>query len=43
MHKGVGSRMRTEDQIYIDSTNMTIDEVVNKILEEIAKNIRIYS
>jgi cytidylate kinase len=35
MHKPVGSLMRTDDQIYIDSTNMTIDEVVNKIIEVI--------
>jgi len=31
MHKEVGSLTRTEDSIYIDSTNMTIDEVVDKI------------
>ena len=31
MHKEVGSLTRTEDSIYIDSTNMTIDEVVEKI------------
>lgn len=28
MNKPIGSLMRTDDQIYIDSTNMTIDEVV---------------
>lgn len=33
MHKEVGSLMRTEDQVYIDSTHLTIDEVINKILE----------
>lgn len=33
MHKKVGSLMRTEDQIYIDSTNLKIDEVVDKIIE----------
>lgn len=33
MHKEVGSLMRTNDQIYIDSTNLTIDEVVDKIIE----------
>ncbi len=41
MHKPIGSLKRTEDQIYIDSTNMTIDEVVKKIItyiEEISKN-----
>lgn len=31
MHKEVGSLTRTEDSIYIDSTNLTIDEVVNKM------------
>ena len=31
MHKEVGSLTRTEDSIYIDSTNLTIDEVVSKI------------
>ena len=39
MHKPVGSLMRTDDQIYIDSTNMTIDEVVNAIINEINKNM----
>ena len=32
MHKEVGSLVRTDDQIYIDSSNMTIDEVVDKIV-----------
>ena len=31
MHKKVGSLTKTEDSIYIDSTNMTIDQVVEKI------------
>ncbi len=31
MHKEVGSLMRTDEQIYIDTTNMTIDEVVDRI------------
>ena len=31
MHKEVGSLMRTDDQIYVDSTNLTIDEVVDKM------------
>ena len=35
MHKPVGSLMRTDDQIYIDSTNMSIDEVVNEIINNI--------
>ena len=33
MHKEVGSLMRTEDQIYIDSTDMTIDEVADKVIK----------
>ena len=33
MHKEYGALTRTEDQIYIDTTNMTIDEVVDKIIE----------
>lgn len=35
MHKPVGALKRTDDQIYIDSTNMTIDEVVNIIISHI--------
>ena len=35
MHKPVGALIRTDDQIYIDSTNMTIDEVVNFIVNKI--------
>lgn len=31
MHKEVGSLMRTEDQIYINSENMAIEEVVDKM------------
>lgn len=37
MHKKVGSLIRTGDQIYIDTTNMSIDEVVNIIIENIEK------
>ena len=37
MHKPIGALMRTKDQIYIDSTHMTIDEVVDKIIMEIKK------
>lgn len=37
MHKPVGALMRTDEQIYIDSTNMTIDEVVSKIREIIGE------
>lgn len=33
MHKEVGSLIRTDEQVYIDSTNMTIEEVVNKMIE----------
>lgn len=32
MHKEVGSLMRTEDAIYIDTTNMSIDEVVEQMI-----------
>ncbi|MBR3210577.1 MAG: (d)CMP kinase [Bacilli bacterium] len=35
MHKEVGSLMRTDDQVYIDTTHLTIDEVVEKMLEVI--------
>lgn len=38
MHKPVGSLMRTDEQIYVDSTNMTIDEVVNTIINCIKNN-----
>ena len=33
MHKPIGALKRTDDQIYIDSTDMTIDEVKDRILE----------
>lgn len=32
MHRPVGSLTRTDEQIYIDSSNMQIEEVINKIL-----------
>lgn len=35
MHKPVGALKRTEDQIYIDTTHLTIDEVVEEILKHI--------
>lgn len=35
MHKEVGSLKRTDEQVYIDTTNMTIDEVVAKIVSTI--------
>lgn len=37
MHKEVGSLTRTDKQIYIDSTDMTIDEVVDYIVEKIGE------
>lgn len=37
MHKKVGSLIRTDDQIYIDTTSMSIDEVVNIIIKDIEK------
>ncbi len=33
MHKPVGALKRTDDQIYIDSTNMTSDEVTEHVLK----------
>ena len=39
MHKPVGALTRTPEQIYIDSTNMTISEVVETIVNEINKNM----
>lgn len=33
MHKKVGALKRTNDQIYIDTSNISIDEVVNEIIE----------
>ena len=35
MHKEEGSLIRTDEQIYIDSTKLTIDEVVDEILKHI--------
>lgn len=40
MHKEVGSLIRTDDQIYIDSTNLTIDEVVDRVMEIIDDKVR---
>jgi len=37
IHKEVGALKRTDDQIYIDSTDMTIDEVVDFIIEKIGE------
>ncbi len=39
MHKPVGALIRTDEQIYIDSTNMTISEVVEFIVNKINKNM----
>ena len=36
MHKEVGSLMRTDDQVYIDTTNLTLEEEV-AIVEKIVK------
>lgn len=36
MHKEVGSLMRTDEQIYIDTTNLTVEEEVN-IIEKIVR------
>ena len=38
MNKPVGALMRTDEQVYIDSTNMAIDEVVSKIREIIGRD-----
>lgn len=38
MNKSVGSLIKTKDQIYIDSTNLTIDEVVDKMLKIIRRD-----
>ena len=38
MHKKVGALIRTDDQIHIDTTNMHIDDVVNKIKDIIERN-----
>ncbi len=35
MHKPVGALKRCDDQIYIDTTKMTINEVVQKVIENI--------
>ena len=35
MHRPVGSLTRTDEQTYIDTTNMTIEEVINRLQKEI--------
>ena len=37
MHKEVGALKRTNEQIYIDSTNMSIDEVVDFIIKRVGE------
>ena len=37
MHKKVGALKKAEDAIVIDSTNLTIEEVTDKVIEEIEK------
>lgn len=37
MHKKVGSLKRCDDQTYIDSTNMSIDEVVELIINKVGE------
>lgn len=39
MHKPVGSLIRTDDQVYIDSTNMSIQEVGDFIINYIKENM----
>ena len=41
MHKPVGALKRTDEQIYIDSSNMTIEEVVNTMISYI-KGEKVY-
>ena len=38
MHKKVGALKKAEDAIIIDSTNLTIEEVTDKVIEEIEKS-----
>ena len=39
MHKPVGALIRTDEQIYVDSTNMSIEEVVDTIVNKIKENM----
>ena len=39
MHKPVGALIRTKDQIYIDSTSMSIEEVTEEIIKNIRKDL----
>lgn len=38
MHKEVGSLMRTDDQVYINSTNMKIEEVADMVINIIERS-----
>ena len=38
INKEVGALKRTDEQIYIDSTNMSIDEVINFIIEKVGES-----
>ena len=38
MHKPFGALTRTNEQIYIDSTNLSIDEVVEKMKKIIERD-----
>ena len=38
MHKEVGALKRTDDQIYIDSTNMSIEQVAEYMINKIKEN-----
>ena len=40
MHKEIGSLRVTDESIVIDTTNLTIDEVVNKIADIIAGGLK---
>ena len=37
MHRPVGALTRTDEQIYIDSSNMTIEEVISFILDKVGE------
>ena len=39
MHRPVGALIRTNEQIYIDSSDMTTSEVINKILDIVGEQI----
>lgn len=38
MHKEVGALKRTDDQIYVDSTNMSVEEVADFMINKIKEN-----